>query len=215
LPLDPVRRVGRPVDVEKLAALVDASWDLFLERGVEAVTLESIAAKAGVSKATLYKHFADKTALFQAGVLRAMEQIEASQQTRGGPQPESLRELLQLFGEGIMGFNFSDPAIAFYTSLAGDLSRHPDLARRFYETGPGRTKTNLARVLEHAAAAKQLDVTDPNEAAEHLFGLWQGFANFQLSLAGSPEHLRAHLSQRVSRAIDVFLLAYAPPAASE
>ena len=30
---------------------------MFLERGVEAASLEAIAAKAGVSKATLYKHF--------------------------------------------------------------------------------------------------------------------------------------------------------------
>ncbi|WP_172582760.1 TetR/AcrR family transcriptional regulator C-terminal domain-containing protein [Subtercola boreus] len=91
--------------------------------------------------------------------------------------------------------------------MARNLSRDPDLARRFYETGPRRTKANLARVLEHAAAADQVNVTDPNEAAEHLFGLWQGFSNFQPSLVGSPEQLRAQLTQRVSRAIDVFLLA--------
>lgn len=206
------RPPGRPIDLQKQADIIEASWSMFLERGVEAVALESVAAKAGVSKATLYKHFADKPSLFEAGVLREMERIEAAQRLQqGGPPPAGdLRTTLCQFGLGIMGFIFSDPAVAFYNALAGELSRHPDLARRFYAMGPGRTRANLTFILSAAAQRGDLAIEDAEEAAEHLFGLWQGFSNFQLSLGVEGQRIKRNLNTRVERAVDTFLRAYQP-----
>ena len=59
------KSLGRPRDPAKVEAILDASWRLFLARGVEAVTVDEIAAEAGVSKGTIYSYFADKHALFQ------------------------------------------------------------------------------------------------------------------------------------------------------
>jgi TetR/AcrR family transcriptional repressor of mexJK operon len=206
------RPVGRPIDSQKLEAILDAGWAMFLERGVEAVSLEAVAARAGVAKATLYKHFADKPALFEAGVLREMEKIEAAQKVeRGRSVPAAdLATTLQEFGLGIMGFIFSDPAVAFYNALAGELSRHPQLAGRFYALGPGRTRANLANILAAAAERGELEIEDPEEAAEHLFGLWQGFSNFQLSLGVEGKKIRREIPRRVDRAIAAFIKAYAP-----
>lgn len=204
--------LGRPVDLQKQADIIEASWSMFLERGVEAVALELVAAKAGVSKATLYKHFADKASLFEAGVLREMERIEAAQRLQhGGSVPAGdLRTILCQFGLGILGFIFSDPAVSFYNALAGELSRHPDLAQRFYAMGPGRTRANLTFILSAAAQRGDLAIEDAEEAAEHLFGLWQGFSNFQLSLGVEGQRIRRNLNARVERAVDTFLRAYAP-----
>ncbi len=202
--------VGRPSDPRKLEAILDAGWVLFLERGVEGVSLEMVAERAGVAKATLYKHFQDKAALFEAGVLREMQRIEAAQRLGPGTIPdESLEEVLRTFGLGILTFLLSDPAVAFYNAVAGELSRHPGLARRFYESGPGRTRQNLIGILAAAAKKGEIAVEDPAQAAEHLFGLWQGFSNFQLSLGVQREQIRAELPARVESAIQVFLKAYA------
>ena len=206
------RPVGRPIDPQKQAAILEAGWAMFLERGVEAVSLEAVAAKAGVSKATLYKHFPDKPALFEAGVLLEMKRIEATQNVNQGAAIPigDLAHVLHEFGMGILGFIFSDPAIAFYNALAGELSRHPDLASRFYAMGPGRTRANLSYILGAAAERGELEIADPTEAAEHLFGLWQGFSNFQLALGVEGKRVRKQLPSRVDRAIAVFLRAYAP-----
>lgn len=206
------RPVGRPADPRKQESIVEAGWTMFLEKGVEAVSLEAIAEKAGVSKATLYKHFSDKPALFEAGVLREMERIEAAQKLeRGEPVPTGdLASSLREFGLGIMGFLFSGPAVAFYQALAGELSRHPDLARRFYAMGPGRTRANLTHLLAAAAERGDVAIDDPAEAAEHLFGLWQGFSNFQLSLGVEGKKIHRELPARVDRAVAVFMRAYAP-----
>ena len=202
------RPVGRPIDPQKQAAILEAGWAMFLERGVEAVSLEAVAAKAGVSKATLYKHFPDKPALFEAGVLLEMERIEAAQSLRRGSAATDLASVLHEFGMGIMGFIFSDPAVSFYNALAGELSRNPDLASRFYAIGPGRTRANLTSILAAANERGEVAIDDPAEAAEHLFGLWQGFSNFQLSLGVEVKRIRKELPKRVDRAIAVFFQAY-------
>jgi TetR/AcrR family transcriptional repressor of mexJK operon len=203
------RPVGRPADPEKASALVDAGWTMFLERGVEGVSVEAIAARAGVSKVTFYKHFADKGALFEAGVLRETEKIEAAQRGDHSAENVSLKETLRRFGLGLMAFLFSDPAIDFYNALSGELRRHEPLARRFYDVGPGRTRNHLATILADASERGELAIADPFEAAEHLFGLWQGFSNLQLSLGVESAEIRRTLERRIDSALDVFLRAYA------
>src|SRR5438270_9163233 len=43
--------------------VLDAALELVAERGIEATSMDSIAASSGVSKATIYKHWKDKDAL--------------------------------------------------------------------------------------------------------------------------------------------------------
>lgn len=62
------------------AELVAAALDLFVERGYAATRLDDVAARAGVSKGTLYLYFENKEALFQAvvreGLLPAIAEAE-------------------------------------------------------------------------------------------------------------------------------------------
>jgi TetR/AcrR family transcriptional repressor of mexJK operon len=52
--------------MEKRAAILDAAMALFPARGYDGASVEAIAQAAGVSKLTVYSHFADKEALFGA-----------------------------------------------------------------------------------------------------------------------------------------------------
>ena len=203
------RTPGRPRDLTKGVAILDAGWELFLERGVEATPIEAIAARAGVSKVTLYTHYSDKTALFRAAVEREMERIEAAQRSVSGDGGVGkVAEQLRAFGFGIMTYLTSKPAIDFYNVVAGELRRHEDLAHAFYELGPGRTRRNLAGLIAAAAARGELSVADPERAADELFGMWQGFTNFQLSLGVDIEAVRRAMPDRVDRSVGVFLRQY-------
>jgi len=205
------RRAGRPRDPEKGVAILDAGWTLFLAQGVEATPIEAIAAQAGVSKVTLYTYFPDKTALFRAAVEREMARIEAAQAAAGAGQPDApIADRLTGFGTGLMQFLSSKPAIDFYSAVAGELRRHPDLARAFYDLGPGRTKANLAGLIRDAVGRHELRACDPDYAAEALFGLWQGFSNFQFSLDIDVEAIRRDLPRRVKAGVATFLKAYGP-----
>lgn len=203
------RAVGRPSDPELATRLLDTGWQMFLARGVDAVSVESVAAQAGVSKATFYKHFAHKQALFEAAVLREMERIEAAQQPLGEEASgQSLEATLRQFGIGLMEFLASPPAVDFYKALAGELSRHEPLARSFYDLGPGRTLSNLAALICEAVSKGELETPDPMLAAEHLIGLWQGLSNFQLSLGIDQHRIKSTIPARVDSGLRVFMAAY-------
>ena len=133
----------RSLDPDKAQALLGSGWALFLERGVQSVSMEMIAAAAGVSKVTAYKHFADKHDLFRAAVRIEMARLEALQGQPVLAAEGPIREVLEAFGVGLMTYLFSGPAVDFYAVLAGELRRTPELARAFYEAAPGRTFENL------------------------------------------------------------------------
>jgi AcrR family transcriptional regulator len=63
------RPPGRPRSSHADAAIIDAVLDLLAEgTSVEALTMEAVAARAGVGKATIYRRFADKDELVLAAV---------------------------------------------------------------------------------------------------------------------------------------------------
>jgi TetR/AcrR family transcriptional repressor of mexJK operon len=187
---------------------VDAAWLLFLERGVQSVSLDTIAREAEVSRVTLYSHFVDKAALFEAAVEREMTRLSLTQVALAPDQP--LREGLIAFGLGLMRFLMSPGPARYYSVLAGELRRHPALARRFFDLGPAVTLRNLAAILAVAAQRGQITVPDADRAAEQLFGLWQGVTNYQLALDLDREALERGVEARVVDGVDLFLKAVKP-----
>src|SRR5437588_11105700 len=80
----PNRRDGRPTDREASAesrtarsrrAILDAAAAVFLRNGYLGTSMDEIAALAGVSKQTVYKHFADKKRLFVEIVTSTVDEI--------------------------------------------------------------------------------------------------------------------------------------------
>ncbi len=63
-----VRGPGRPRSVEADQAILGAAVELLLERGVGQVSVEQVARRAGVTRATVYRRFSDLTALLVAAV---------------------------------------------------------------------------------------------------------------------------------------------------
>lgn len=62
------RAVGRPRDSNVDTALLCATQDLLLEQGFDRFSIDAVAARAGVSKATIYRRWPGKTALVVAAV---------------------------------------------------------------------------------------------------------------------------------------------------
>lgn len=62
---------GRPRNVEAQKSILSASYELLLEHGFQAVTVDKIADRAQVSKATIYKWWPNKAAVVMDGFLHA------------------------------------------------------------------------------------------------------------------------------------------------
>lgn len=199
----------RSIDPDKADALLRHGWALFLQHGVQPVSMEMIAAAAGVSKVTAYKHFADKHDLFRAAVRIEMTRLETLQGKPVLAAEGPIREVLEAFGLGLMTYLFSGPAVDFYAALASELRRTPALAHAFYEAAPGKTFENLKQILRQAFERGELSIEDFDLAADQLLGLFQGYSSFQIALGVEPIPLVETLDRRVRSAVDLFLKGYA------
>jgi len=87
------RKEARP------AELISAALDLFVERGFSATRLEDVAARAGVSKGTLYLYFPSKEDLFKAvvrgGIVPAIERAEKLVDEHQGSSDALIRNLVK------------------------------------------------------------------------------------------------------------------------
>ena len=90
---------------EHPSELVAAALDLFVERGFAATRLDDVAARAGVSKGTLYLYFESKEALFKAVIEEAIVPLLASAEdviaNDQGTSIDLLRRLLNGWWEQI------------------------------------------------------------------------------------------------------------------
>lgn len=149
------RKEARPSE------LVAAALELFVERGFAATRLDDIAARAGVSKGTLYLYFDSKEALFKAVVeeaivptLAAAEQWMAQHR---GPAAEMLRELVFGWWEQI-----GDTRLAGIPKLIIAESRNfPELAQFYHDRVIARGRRLLDLVLRRGIESgefRQMDI---------------------------------------------------------
>jgi AcrR family transcriptional regulator len=111
--------------------LLDAALQLFVEKGFAATRSEEVAARAGVSKGTLYLYFPSKEELFKAVVRTNLSSLIAEGQQIAdadeGPTSELLRRLMQTWWQRV-GFT---AAGGISKIIVAEVRNFPDLAQ-FY-----------------------------------------------------------------------------------
>jgi len=198
---------GRPVDPAKRAAILDTARELFFEHGY-GVGLETIAARAGVSRQTIYNLFESKDDLFAAIVQESSGQITAA---LAELTPDSTpRDVLTALGIGFLSKITSDRAVQFQRLLIGSAASFPTLGPTFYANGPGRGLARLAAYLDRETTNRRLAVSDPMLAAEQFFGMLMGHRSMRRALRIDGELPAEEIRRRVDAAVSAFLRAYSP-----
>jgi AcrR family transcriptional regulator len=142
------RRPGRPRSEQAEQAIIEATLDLFAERGFDGVCVEAVAARAGVGKATIYRRWPNKEEL----LLAALGSMKS-------PFPEpvgSVRDDLvaQLT---VMCADRADPRKARrYALLLGEGQKYPRLMARYKETVVRPRHEAIRDVIRHGIAAGEL-----------------------------------------------------------
>ncbi len=200
---------GRPKDLEKRAAILDAAKALFPARGYDGVSMDAIAQAAGVSKLTVYSHYQDKDTLFVEAVKAKCEDLLPSDLFVArfeGPIRGQLVRIAHAFFRLIT----SDEAISIHRIMSRQLPEDSHLPRMFWEAGPKRTQEALASFLEAEDAAGEMRIPDCTLAASQFFCLLKGEYHARL-LCGCPERLTAdEINAHVLATVDLFLRAYGP-----
>lgn len=114
----------------KRQAILDAAEALFLSFGLRGTSMEAIARRAGVAKPTLYKHFADKQAVFDGLLSRIIGDLRrVAEKALAGPGSAADRVAAALAGKHKYLFTYlegSPHAAELYTAPRRDSSE--DLA---------------------------------------------------------------------------------------
>lgn len=144
----------RPRSREAEAAILDAALALLGEVGWGGLTIDGIAARAGVGKATIYRHWSSKAEV-------AVEAFRAHVPPLHDPDTGSLaddaRAVLFHLVEGLS----NSPLASILPSLVEAAEHDPELERLFKEFGSTRRavfRGVLARAVERGEVRDDLDL---------------------------------------------------------
>ncbi|WP_404343989.1 TetR/AcrR family transcriptional regulator [Vreelandella venusta] len=207
---DQKRSVGRPKDMAKRDAMMDAAACLFFRNGLEAVTMEAVAREAGVSKVTVYGHFASKEALFGSVIRRETATIRQGL-TQLPDTHDAVRQSLIDVGVSMVRFLLEPHVLAVERVMSNQGEQHPKLLQAFFEAGPWAISQWLQEKLEGLANAGHLSLPAPERAADQLCSMWQGMLIKEVRMGVRTPPSDKELKQQISSAVDVFLAAYAAP----
>jgi len=148
-----VASTGRPRSEEAHQAILDATLELLVEVGFSALTVEGVAQRAGVGKATIYRRWASKLPL----VVEAFGQLPGFEAVDSGRLEVDLKETLKAY---LDVFN-STSLGAVFPSLAGERAHNPELSKLLEPVTRSRREP-FVRIFERARArgeiAKDVDV---------------------------------------------------------
>jgi AcrR family transcriptional regulator len=196
----PRQGVGRPRDNQVDHAIVDATRALLAERGYAGLTVDAVAARAGVGKAAIYRRYATKQEMIFSVVVHDMRQ-------QPPPDAGSLRADLAAVCQTIAAQLGSAPTDVL-TGLLADIYADSSLGDRFTETFLERERLVVTEVLNRAVARREL-ATVPDPATVHALLIGPIFA-WLLILTGDRDKL-PDLTRTVSEAVATVLLSEAVP----
>ncbi len=201
---------GRPKDLSKRAAILDAAETLFVQYGFSGVSMDRIARKAGVSKLTLYSHFGDKDGLFAEAVHNHCARGVPTHLF--DPDPSSpLRERLLAIGTAFFTMVMAPDALAGHRILCSPQATGSRLPEIFWNAGVVSMRDAFASMLQRRVDNGELSIANTTYAADHFFAMTKGApharAIFGLAAIGGRDAAKRHIAD----VVEVFLRAYATP----
>lgn len=140
--------------------LLAAALDLFVERGYAAARLDDVAARAGVSKGTLYLYFENKEELFKAVVrenlVSALAEAEDHIERSAGSSRELLRAFILSWWERIGQTKLS----GISKLMMAESGNFPDVARFYHEEVISRCNALIIGILERGIARGEFRAVD-------------------------------------------------------
>lgn len=178
------RKEARPGEIAA------AALDLFVEKGFAATRLDDVAARAGVSKGTVYLYFDSKDVLFKSAIEAAMTPAILAAESLAGQSGVPAAELLRRFIRGWWQMVGSTALGGLPKLLVAEAGNFPEIAQWFHENMVSRAQKALARIVEQGMARGEFRPVDADVASRVFFAtmfsyvIWQ--RSFNPALCGLP-----------------------------
>jgi len=160
--------------------ILEIAHDIFSRKGYYQTTMDDIASKVGVSKATLYIYFSNKEELFKGiyqNAPESLEQIFTATFGRGGDVLQNAKD----FFDRMLKEYASYPALGF--EVFSEATRNVAL-RKILRGNYDRYVESTAKFLDQQTHGIISQYLDPRSLAQSLIALWNGMET--LLVVGYP-----------------------------
>lgn len=155
---DETRQRGRPRSETSRRAILAAADDLLLRQGLDAVSMDAVAERAGVSKATIYRWWGSKELLALEALLLSWEHLLARVRADTGTLEGDVRALLRPWVKRIS----TEPYARVVAALIAEAHRDPEFAgvwrELFVATRRHRMRAAFARAADRGEIPRGTDV---------------------------------------------------------
>jgi len=153
---------GRPRSEEAHKAILEATLALLVEVGFSALTVEGVAQRAGVGKATIYRRWPSKLPL----VVEAFGDLPGFADVDTGSLEGDLKETLKSYLQAFV----SSPLLTVFPSLAGERAHNPELSKLLEPVAKDRREP-FVRIFKRAQERGEISLDmDLDLAADLVLG---------------------------------------------
>ncbi|MEP2101515.1 MAG: TetR/AcrR family transcriptional regulator [Parasphingorhabdus sp.] len=202
---------GGPASQRKIADILAAARVEFFTNGFSAATIEAIAARAQVSKVTIYSRFKDKENLFGQVVQTEVAHMRENFVPENLAE-KSLREILLHAALGMLDFLLREDRVRLERMLAAEMARDPAIGTMFLKNGPHRMAESLKALLKASVDKGEIQSDDLDASTEMFAGLVMGRMDLLLRYGHKFKLSAADKEKRATRAVDAWMLIHKPRA---
>ena len=163
--------------------LLEAALALFVEKGYAATRVEEVAARAGVSKGTLFLYFPSKEELFKAVVRENASRHlhDAFREVAGhaGTSAELLHEFIRRWWTQYGG----TPAAGLTKLIMSEAANFPDLAQYYQDEVVQPSHELVRRIVQRGIARKEFRAIDLTLASHLIVAPLVQMVTWRFSLA--------------------------------
>ncbi|WP_113699924.1 TetR/AcrR family transcriptional regulator [Nonomuraea lactucae] len=183
---------------QKRTAIIEAATGLFLHSGYDGTSLAKIAEVADVSKATLFKQFPTKAALFDAIVTDYWKVEDERDLT---PEPGDLRAGLRAIGSRYAALLTRPGMVALFRIVIAEAPRFPELGETQFKLGKEPFFDAVRRYLEAEGKAGTVRLDDPELAATQFLGMIANYVFWPRMLLMTWSPSEAAMAHAVEEAV--------------
>lgn len=190
------------VPPERARTLLKVALEQFLHKGYRAVNLDAVATAAGVSNATVYRHFGNKEGLFRHVIGERIAEIARTPPRRF--QAGDLRKVLAALARELLDWHVRPDSIALQRLMIEEAPDFSDLARSLHDTLAGLAARDLQAALQAHGQPPASDMAARTFRSFATLGPWL------IEICHTPGSLERHaLSEETAQ---VFLRGAGAPA---
>ncbi|MBU1174977.1 MAG: TetR/AcrR family transcriptional regulator [Alphaproteobacteria bacterium] len=150
--------------------VLDAALELFIEKGYASTRVEDIAAKAGISKGTVYLYFDSKEALMEGLIHRALTPIALNVVSTIDKMGVDPRMVFKAIG-GMVATNLGDPKVfAVPALIMRESAQFPELAQMYRRDVIDKVLPVMRKLIAHQIELGRFRPVDPDLAIRSIVG---------------------------------------------